>query len=190
MENHELVTFRGKVGKNNGSRLKNSMYTIISGTNRPGSNTLKVARLYQRLLSAKGIDARLVSLENLDVATRSDGIRSLETETLIPSEKFIFVTPEYNGSFPGVLKSLFDNSDIEKVWRHKKALLTGVSTGRAGNLRGMEHLTGILHYLKTVVHPNKLPISVVNQLLTADHDITDAATLRAIDQQLNEFLAF
>ncbi|MFT4024729.1 MAG: NAD(P)H-dependent oxidoreductase [Flavihumibacter sp.] len=166
------------------------MYTILSGTNRPGSNTLKIAQLYQRRLAARGIDARLVSLENLDVSTRSAGICALENEVLIPSEKFIFVVPEYNGSFPGVLKSLFDNSDIEKVWRGKKALLTGVSTGRAGNLRGMEHLTGILHYLKTVVHPNKLPISVVNTLLTADNDVTDAVTLKVIDQQLDEFIAF
>jgi len=166
------------------------MYTIISGTNRPGSNTLKIAQLYQRRLAAKGVDARLVSLENLDVSTRSEGIRTLETAVLIPSEKFVFVVPEYNGSFPGVLKSLFDNSDIDKVWRGKKALLTGVSTGRAGNLRGMDHLTGVLHYLKVVVHPNKLPISIVNTLLTTDNDITDVGTLKAIDLQLDEFIAF
>lgn len=166
------------------------MYTIISGTNRPGSNTRKIAQLYQRLLAARGVDARLVSLENLEVGTRNDAIRHLEEEALIPSSKFIFVTPEYNGSFPGVLKSLFDNSDIDKVWRGKKALLTGVSTGRAGNLRGMDHLTGVLHYLKVVVHPNKLPISVVNTLLTAENDVTDKATLKAIGQQLDEFIAF
>lgn len=190
IKNHRLITFGGKEGKNNISSLKNSMYTIISGTNRPGSNTRKIAQLYQRLLAARGVDARLVSLENLEVATRSDAIRHLEEEVLIPSSKFIFVTPEYNGSFPGVLKSLFDNSDIEQVWRGKKALLTGVSTGRAGNLRGMDHLTGVLHYLKVVVHPNKLPISVVNTLLTAENDVTDAATLKAIGQQLDEFIAF
>jgi chromate reductase, NAD(P)H dehydrogenase (quinone) len=166
------------------------MYTIISGTNRTGSNTLKIAAQYKTLLEGKGISTRLVSLENLEVSTRSAGIRALEDETLVPSEKFIFISPEYNGSIPGVLKSLFDNSDIEKAWWGKKALLTGVSTGRAGNLRGMEHLTGILNYMKMVVHPNKLPISVVNVLLNLDGSIKDEPTLKAIDQQLNEFIAF
>ncbi|MBZ5856699.1 NADPH-dependent FMN reductase [Flavihumibacter profundi] len=166
------------------------MYTIISGTNRTGSNTLKIAAQYKTLLEGKGILTRLVSLENLEVSTRSAGIRALEDETLVPSEKFIFISPEYNGSIPGVLKSLFDNSDIEKAWWGKKALLTGVSTGRAGNLRGMEHLTGILNYMKIVVHPNKLPISVVNVLLNLDGSIKDEPTLKAIDQQLNEFIAF
>ncbi|HEY8397751.1 MAG TPA: NAD(P)H-dependent oxidoreductase [Flavihumibacter sp.] len=168
----------------------NSTYTIISGTNRVGSNTFKIAQQYQSILAAKGIDARLVSLVDLDVSTRNQQIRDLEKEVLIPTTKFIFISPEYNGSIPGVLKSLFDSSDIEKVWWGKKALLTGVSTGRAGNLRGMEHLTGILHYLKMMVHHNKLPISVVNVLLNLDGTIKDEPTLKAINQQLDEFIAF
>lgn len=166
------------------------MYTIISGTNRTGSNTLKVAQQYQTLLAHKGISATLVTLENLDVSNRSTAVKALEKEVLIPSTRFIFISPEYNGSIPGVLKSLLDNTDIEHCWWGKKALLTGVSTGRAGNLRGMEHLTGILHYLKMIVHPNKLPISVVNTLLAPDGAIKDQATLRVIDAQLKEFIDF
>lgn len=166
------------------------MYTIISGTNRTGSNTLKMAQQYQALLARKGISATLVTLENLDVSTRSTAVKALEKEVLIPSSRFIFISPEYNGSIPGVLKSLLDNTDIEHCWWGKKALLTGVSTGRAGNLRGMEHLTGILHYLKMIVHPNKLPISVVNTLLAPDGSVKDEATLRVIDLQLKEFIDF
>src|SRR4029453_1025527 len=108
----------------------------------------------------------------------------------IPAEKFIFVTPEYNGSFPGVLKSLIDNTDIKKVWFGKKALLTGVATGRAGNLRGLEHLTGILHYLRVVVHPNKLPISSVDKLLDSTGQIQDEDTVEAISTQVAEFIQF
>ena len=85
---------------------------------------------------------------------------------------------------------MFDISDTKKVWPGKKALLTGVSTGRAGNLRGMEHLTGILHYLRVVVHPNKLPISVVDKLFDESNIIVDKATLAAIHTQLEEFIDF
>jgi chromate reductase, NAD(P)H dehydrogenase (quinone) len=166
------------------------MITIISGTNRQGSNTIKVAEQYLQLLADKGIDAQFLSLEGLHVHERSAAIEKLETEVLIPTDKFIFISPEYNGSIPGVLKSLIDSTDIKKVWWGKKALLTGVSTGRAGNLRGMEHLTSVLHYVKVVVHPNKLPISVVDKLLNGAGIITDKGTLDAIDIQLNEFLAF
>ncbi|HEY4150077.1 MAG TPA: NADPH-dependent FMN reductase [Chitinophagaceae bacterium] len=166
------------------------MITIINGTNRPGSNTEKVSKQYVRLLEAKGVKPNYVTLEGLYVQERSPAIKKLEEEVLIPTDKFIFISPEYNGSIPGVLKSLFDNSDIRKAWWGKKALLTGVSTGRAGNLRGMEHLTGILHYLKVHVHPDKLPISVVDKLMNGEGEITDPPTLAAIDEQLNEFLAY
>jgi hypothetical protein len=54
----------------------------------------------------------------------------------------------------------------------------------------MEHLTGILHYLKVTVYHNKLPISVVNTLLDAQGEISDPMTLRAINAQLEEFMAF
>jgi chromate reductase, NAD(P)H dehydrogenase (quinone) len=166
------------------------MITIISGTNRKGSNTIKVARQYQQILEQKGISAHFVSLENMNVNERTLTLEQLEKDILIPSDKFIFVSPEYNGSIPGVLKSLIDITDIKKVWWGKKALLTGVSTGRAGNLRGMEHFTGVLHHVKINVHHNKLPISMVDKLLNGAGVITDAGTLTAIDTQLEEFLAF
>jgi chromate reductase len=68
--------------------------------------------------------------------------------------------------------------------------LTGISTGRAGNLRGMEHLTGVLHYLKVSVYHDKLPISVVDQLLDKEGNLSDPATLQAIRGQLQEFIDF
>lgn len=165
-------------------------YTIISGTNRNGSNTLKVAMQYQQLLGAKGIKAGLVSLEGLDLNEKSSQLQKLEEEVLIPTDKFIIVMPEYNGSYPGSLKAVIDMSDIRKVWWGKKALLTGVSTGRAGNLRGMDHLTGALNYLKVHVHHNKLPISSVDKLLSHGGEITDAPTITAMVHQVEEFIAF
>ena len=85
---------------------------------------------------------------------------------------------------------MIDLSDHRSVWQGKKALLTGISTGRAGNLRGMEHLTRILNYLKVIVHPNKLPISSVDKLLNGEGEITDKDTVEAIYTQLKEFIEF
>lgn len=165
-------------------------YTIISGTNRAGSKTLQVARLYRQMLRDKGIDAQLVSLEDWQSFHRTPAFEQLEKEVLIPTQKFIFISPEYNGSIPGVLKVMFDISGYKEVWAGKKALLSGVSRGRAGNLRGMEHLTGILHYLRVIVHPNKLPISMVDHLFNGSETMEDEATLKAISHQLDEFIEF
>jgi chromate reductase, NAD(P)H dehydrogenase (quinone) len=167
-----------------------TMYIIISGTNRVGSNTIRVAQQYKLLLNQQGIESGLLSLERLNVLERNPVFEKIEQEQLIPASKFIFISPEYNGSIPGVLKCMFDISNVREAWAGKKALLTGVSTGRAGNLRGMEHLTGILHYMRMVVHPNKLPISVVDKLFNGEDLIADQATIVAIRAQLDEFFTF
>ena len=165
------------------------MYTIISGTHRIGSHTEKVAMEYRRIFLEKNIDAKILSLKNVDVLSRTPAFLKIESEFLIPAEKFIFIIPEYNGTFPGVLKAMIDNTDISKVWYHKKALLTGVSTGRAGNLRGMDHLSASLHYMKMNVHHNKLPISVIDKVMDKNGRLNDE-TLRVIDEQINEFIKF
>ncbi len=166
------------------------MYTIISSTNRAESHSEKVAKEYQSFLHQKNIEASLLTLQNLDVLQRSDDYIEIEKNLLIPAQKFIFIIPEYNGSYPGVLKAMIDISDIKKTWAWKKALLTGVSTGRAGNLRGMDHLTGSLQYLNMYVHPNKLPISVIDKVMNGEGKIHNHLTLAAIAQQLDEFINF
>jgi len=166
------------------------VYTIISGTNRIGSNTIKIARHYEELLKAKGIPTYFVTLEGWKSVEKTPEYAQLEKELLIPTSKFIFVIPEYNGSIPGVLKVMMDISDYKKVWWGKKALLTGVSLGRSGNLRGLEHFTSILHYLKVMVHHNKLPISSVDKMLNGLGIIHDQGTLDAIAAQVDEFVGF
>lgn len=166
------------------------MYVIISGTNRKGSTTLKVAGLYQRILKEKGVQASLVTLEDLDLNQRTPEFDQIEHDFLLPADKFIFIIPEYNGSYPGVLKMMIDLSSHRKVWAGKKALLTGVATGRAGNLRGMEHLTGTLNYLEVVVHPNRLPISSIDKLSDDQGNLTDASTLEVINRQIQQFISF
>ncbi len=166
------------------------MITIISGTNRKGSNTYKIAKEYQHILQGKGIEAGVLSLEDLDMLHYSADLERIENEMLIPTTAFIIISPEYNGSFPGVLKMLFDSSRSHEIWFHKKALLTGLSTGRAGNLRGMDHLADVLNYLKITVHPNRLPISVVDKLISSSGKIIDENTLKAINHQLDEFISW
>jgi len=168
----------------------NENYTIISGTNRAGSNTRKVAEHYERLLQQKQIASRVLSLEGWSYLEKNPAFEQLEKEILVPTHKFIFISPEYNGSIPGVLKVMMDITDYKKVWWGKKALLTGVATGRSGNLRGMEHLTGILNYLRVFVHPNRLPISSVDKLFNSQGELSDSATVKAIATQVDEFIQF
>ena len=165
-------------------------YVIISGTNRRDSNTRKIAHQYQDTLKEKNISSEIITLEGMDLSGHTPEFERLEKEKLLPAKKFIFIAPEYNGSIPGVLKTMLDLSDYKKTWQWKKALLVGISTGRSGNVRGLEHLTSILNYMKVIVHPDKLPISSVHKLLNGRHAIEDAETLIAINVQIDDFVKF
>ncbi len=165
------------------------MYTIISGTNREASHTEKVANEYKRLLTEMNIDADILTMVGMDVMHRTPEFLKMEKDILIPTKKFIFILPEYNGTFPGVLKAMIDNTDISKVWYHKKALLTGISSGRAGTLRGIDHLAASLHYLKMNVHYNKLPISLIDKMMDKN-DRLNEETIKVIIDQLDEFINY
>jgi chromate reductase, NAD(P)H dehydrogenase (quinone) len=166
------------------------MITIIAGTNRPDSNTIKVANTYFDILKNKNINAQLLSLTALTSIARNQDFEKIETEILIPTQKFIVVIPEYNGTMPGVFKLLIDNSKPNLAWYFKKYLMVGVATGRAGNLRGMDHAAESFAHMKGYVHYNKLPISGIDKLLGPDQLINHEPTLNAIHLQIDDFLKF
>lgn len=144
---------------------------LIFATNRANSYTKAVGTIYNAILKQNEVPTEVIDLNEISAQTnllndelygkRSDGFSKLISEKLISNTKFIFFIPEYNGSFPGVLKVFLD-AIPPSTWSNKKGLLVGISSGRAGNLRGMEHLTGVLNYLKLFVHPNRLPISLID----------------------------
>jgi NAD(P)H-dependent FMN reductase len=180
------------------------MITVISGTNRRNSEALHFAKHYQRLLASKTDEpVKLLALESIPHDWFSpdmyegDGqvpsLAALQNEYMLPAMKFLFVIPEYNGGFPGALKLFLDACsvrDYRLTFFGKKAALVGVASGRAGNLRGIDHLTGILHHVGTIVLPKVLPISSIEKLMDGDGNLTDPATLAVIERQVDAFLAF
>ena len=166
------------------------MITVISGTNRSDSMTLRIAGLYHKLLLERSEDVKLLSLENKQVWERGTEMIAIEKEYLIPADKFLFIMPEYNASFPGILKLMMDNSDIKKCWWYKKATLVGISDGRAGNLRGIEHMTSILHYMKVNVLYNKVLLSRINEEINSKGTLLKHETEEIVKQQVEDLVNF
>lgn len=166
------------------------MITVISGTNRKDSRTILVAGQYLQYIRDLGREASLLSLEQLDLNRRTSAFEEMEDTFLIPAKGFVFILPEYNGSFSGAVKTMLDMSRYRECWWNKKALLTGVADGKGGNLRGMDHFTGVLNYLRITVHPNKLPISVIRTVLDESGHFIDPETIGAVNRQIREFLEF
>lgn len=173
------------------------MTTIISGTNREGSSTLKLAEYYSRQLSAKGFDSKIISLCDLPgdliisdlYGKRSEAFQSIQDQ-ISASSKFIFVIPEYNGSFPGVLKTFIDACTFPESFFGKKAALVGLSSGKYGNIRGIDHFTGICHYINMHVLPLRIHIPYIRKEFDENGNLYNEDTLKFTDQQIERFIAF
>jgi chromate reductase, NAD(P)H dehydrogenase (quinone) len=172
------------------NQKKINMIVVIAAANRKGSNTLKVANQYIATLTAKNVKAKLFDLQEISSLFRDESFIALENEYLTAATKFIIISPEYNGTFSGILKLVIDNSDIKNAWHGKKVALVGVASGRAGNLRGLDHLTNVANHMRMPVLPNKLPLSSIHTLINENGQLTDEATLQLIDKQIEEFINF
>jgi len=173
------------------------MITIISSTSRPGSTTLKVAKYYQERLRAKGVEAGLLSLMQLPpnlletdlFGKRSEAFQSIQ-DIITKTDKFLFIIPEYNGSYPGVLKVFIDACSFPESFYEKKAALTGISSGRYGNIRGIDHFTGVCHYLNLHVMPLKLHIANIKTELDANGNLFKEDTVKFTDEQIDKFINY
>jgi len=173
------------------------MVTIIASTNRPNSSTLKVAKYYQARLKEKGLETNLFSLMDLPADLISTDLYGKRSEAFKPiqemihqTEKFLFVIPEYNGSFPGVLKVLIDACDFPGSFYEKKAALVGVSSGKYGNIRGIDHFNGVCGYVHLHVLPLRIHIANIRQELNADEQLFLPDTVKFTDEQMDKFLKF
>lgn len=173
------------------------MVTIISGTNRPSSNTLIVAKYYQNQLAKKGLKSQLFDLQDLPenlIASDLYGKRSeafAKIQRLVTdTTKFLFVIPEYNGSFPGVLKTFIDACTYPNSFYDKKACLVGISSGKYGNIRGIEHFNGVCAYLHLNVMPLRLHIASIKAELNSEGELFKEDTVGFVNQQIDKFIAY
>ena len=120
---------------------------------------------------------------------RSEAYKMLMQKFISPYSKMVFVVPEYNGSFPGILKTFIDTIH-PRDWAGKKICLVGVSDGRAGNQRGMDHLVLIFQYLKTHVYFHKVPISRIDEVMSPEGEFISEEQKTVCLRQLEGFMAF
>lgn len=181
------------------------MITVISATNRAGSNTRRVAEFaHAAFLELGAADTQFFSLEDLpadtfgahmyDGSQQPAAFQALQNQFMIPANKFYIVAPEYNGSYPGVFKMFLDVCSMRESGATfgggKKAALLGVAAGRAGNLRGIEQLAAVLNHFKVAVMPNLQPLAGVGGLINAEGQLSDEATQKIVTAQVSQFLAF
>lgn len=131
------------------------MIQIICSTNRNDSVSKVISETYKDIFEELNQESNIIYLSELpedfafsalyDNAGKNKDFNPFR-ELMLNAQKFVFVVPEYNGSFPGVLKTFIDGLIFPDTFTHKKAALVGLSSGIQGAGLALSHLTDIFNY--------------------------------------------
>ncbi|MEX5721569.1 NADPH-dependent FMN reductase, partial [Geodermatophilus maliterrae] len=161
---------------------------VVAASTRPGRRGIAVARWVQRLAEENGgFDVELVDLAEvgLPVFDEPDHPRLQRyvhdhtkrwSATVARADAFVFVTPEYNHSFPASLKNALDFLSLE--WADKAAGLVtygGVSAG----LRASSALKPVLGALRVLTVPEAVSVPFFAQFLDDADEFAPNAELEA-----------
>jgi NAD(P)H-dependent FMN reductase len=144
---------------------------VIVGATREGRKTLQQARwVFNVAKQAEGVEVELVDLKDYPmpffdepISPRYNPDRKIDPaavpwlKKLESFDAYVFVTPEYNHSIPGVLKNALDYV----TWELQRKPVQVVSHGAAGGARAATDLKEILSESKAVPLPTSSPLAMV-----------------------------
>jgi NAD(P)H-dependent FMN reductase len=170
---------------------------IVSGTNRPQSHALKIATFLTAEYRAAGYSADLFSLGDLPQEMFLPAAYATKPPSVVEIQDRIFaagglhvVTPEYNGSFPGVLKYFIDMLKFPESFEHKCVAFVGESYGMWGGLRPVEHLMQIFGYRNAHIFPDRVFISDVVSKFDGEGKLRDEGIALRLRKQAGGFGRF
>ena len=161
---------------------------VVAASTRPGRRGIAVARWVQRLAETHGaFDVELVDLAEVGLPVFDepnhprlrqyvhDHTRNWSA-TVDRADAFVFVTPEYNHSFPAALKNALDYLSAE--WADKAAGLVSYGGVSAG-LRAAMAVKPVLAALRLHTVPEAVSIPFFPQFLDEDGVFVPNAELEA-----------
>ncbi len=146
---------------------------VISGSSRRGSLNSRLARLVAVVRPADEVTilTDLTGLPfydgDLEAAGTPAAVADLRN-AVTAADLLVLVTPEYNGTVPGLLGNAIDwlsRPPRQSVLRGKPVLVLSASPTRHGGIRAAEHLRGVLSRIGAIVQPAGLSVAVAHQRL-------------------------
>ena len=127
---------------------------VLVGSLRKGSFTRKTAQAVMALLPAQ-LKAEIVEIGGLPLYNQDDdgtppAASAAFKARIQKADAFLFVTPEYNRSVPGVLKNAIDIASRpygQSAWDGKPAAVVSVTPGARGAFGANHHLRQSLVFL-------------------------------------------
>ncbi|MDX2250456.1 MAG: NAD(P)H-dependent oxidoreductase [Bacteroidia bacterium] len=171
---------------------------IILGSIREGRKTHRVAHYLVKMLNEQpGVETILLDLESHELPLLKD--RWAEQETVNPvladfsaqlkaADALIFVSPEYHGSYTGVLKNAVDH--FWKEFSHKPIGVVATGSGKFGGINASTEMQLLILSLGAFPMPYKLLVPNVNRLFGETDEPLDEFFLKSVNKFVAEFCWF
>ncbi len=173
------------------------MIVILSGTNRPGSNTRKVAARVEAAYKALGVEHQLLDLAEMPPEIFSPSAYEDKpagfarfTDAILASDGVVIVTPEYNGGVPGVLKYFIDMLPFPESFERRPVCFVGLAAGIWGALRPVEQLQAIFGYRNAFIFPERVFMPGIGKLLDASGNFANGDMEKRLAKQAEGFVGF
>jgi len=173
------------------------MITLLVGTNRPDSNTRKVTRHIEEIYAALNVPLRVLDLaalppEIFSPASYAEKPKAFQpfADAILQAAGLHLITPEYNGSIPGVLKYFIDMLKFPESFARKPVCFVGLSAGTWGALRPVEQLQQIFVYRNAHIYPERVFLPNIRDLLDDAGRLKDPELLERLRAQAAGFVDF
>ena len=174
-----------------------AMMTLIVGTNRPGCNTRKVARHVEDIYAELKVPLHVLDLARLPAEIFSPTSYAEKpasfhpfADAMLKSSGLVVVTPEYNGSVPGILKYFIDMLKFPESFEKRPVCFVGLGAGMWGALRPVEQLQQIFGYRNAYNYPDRVFFPKINDLLDETGRLKDPELLERLKTQATGFIDF
>ena len=163
---------------------------VILGTTRKGRMSAHAARfVFGQLQKRDGITSELIDIGelNLPIDDAGEAVKDPRFSAAMErADAIVIVSPEYNHSFPGLLKHVLDSCLKEYI--HKTAGIVGVSAGVFGGARTIEHFQPVLRELGLVSIFWDVNFGTVEKVFDSSGQLLDQAYVRRTDKFINELI--
>lgn len=139
--------------------------TGICGSLKPGGATQRALVLALEGAQRAGAQTLLLDLREFRLPFAESGFEASEfpdverfNRIVRESDGLIWATPEYHGSFSGVLKNALDLGSFAE-YEAKMVALVGVAAGQIGAINALSHLRVVARQLHAWVLPQQVSIA-------------------------------
>lgn len=145
--------------------------TVVLGTAREGNFSERVSSIVVDHLKEKNFDVTFVDIKNFlfgktTLFSSNTNLVKPWADIVSKSDSFIFISPEYNHSFPGELKILIDS--LFEEYKGKVSGIVSISEGQFAGVRAAEALKILLHTVNFKI--TKLCVNVSHVQLEIDEE--------------------